>query len=123
MKILLSVLLAALMAWTPIHVQAQTNNVPATSSQKDKENDLWLCLLVVGGTLTGGVLIIWVTSNSCNGSCSNKKLVLESDSYNDNWQPIATNIVGNVCTNRYEVFRTCPRDAGRRYRVKVYPLE
>ncbi len=111
-----------MMAWIPFQAQAQTNVVPVPITTQEGKDTPWICLLVLFAAAAGTAVIIYAYTTTCN-ECRNKRLVLEMDHCDDNWRPIATNIVGAICTNKYEVFREQMVDPICRYRVKVYPID
>lgn len=106
MKTTLTALLCLALAIMPVQAETVTNAPPKFP---------WLCALVLGALAAGGYIIFTVaTANQCAGK---HKLVLESDHYDANWIPIATNIV-QVSTNKIEVFRQLMTDEMCRYRVQ-----
>ena len=118
MKTTFAILLCGLLTVQPLLAQT-TSDPPVT--KKPSPELLW-CLVFVGCAAAGGCIAIWAACNT--GRCAgDHKLVLDADQYDDNWRPIATNIV-YVSTNRVEVFREEIRHLGLgwRYRIRDVPM-
>lgn len=112
MKTLLTIILASLLAVEP--VLAQTNNVPDPPIKPD--GGVLICALVLGCVLVGGAYVIYIYTKK--DQCKAKHtIVLLKDSYDENWQEIAR-VTLLVTTNKTEIFREVPREAGNRYRVQ-----
>lgn len=112
--------------------QAQTNLPAKPPSSDDVKEELYkaakggLCeaVLVIGCLAVAGTFVVWAMNRSsranqtcCVGPCT---LVLEEDSFNNIWIPIATNRIEEVChTNKFEVFRQVMDFNNHRYKVKI----
>lgn len=109
MKTILSIAIATMMAVLPVMAADQDSPGPSPTIP-------WPCLIVLGIEIVTGTICLYAMTNK-EHCCGNHKLIIYRDYYDNNWQPIATNIV-YLCTNKFKVYESRMCDDDARYRIQ-----